>query len=74
MCVPGSKISCFSPTNFTGKQSAYVDTSCWDSLTHLEFDAAGNAIAKSLWTLKVSGLLGWASSVLKGHSQTPKHM
>ncbi|XP_006270188.3 pannexin-3 [Alligator mississippiensis] len=48
----GSKISCFSPTNFTGKQSAYVDTSCWDSLTHLEFDAAGNAIAKSLWTLK----------------------
>ncbi|XP_074832934.1 pannexin-3 [Carettochelys insculpta] len=48
----GTQISCFSPTNFTGKQSAYVDTSCWDSLVHYEFDAAGNATAKSLWTLK----------------------
>ncbi|XP_053905451.1 pannexin-3 isoform X1 [Malaclemys terrapin pileata] len=50
--VPGTQISCFSPANFTGKQSAYVDTSCWDSLIHYEFDAAGNTTAKSLWTLK----------------------
>ncbi|XP_065273115.1 pannexin-3 [Emys orbicularis] len=48
----GTQISCFSPANFTGKQSAYVDTSCWDSLIHYEFDAAGNTTAKSLWTLK----------------------
>uniref|UniRef100_A0A8C3RV09 Pannexin n=1 Tax=Chelydra serpentina TaxID=8475 RepID=A0A8C3RV09_CHESE len=48
----GTQISCFSPANFTGKQSAYVDTSCWDSLIHYEFDAAGNTTATSLWTLK----------------------
>ncbi|KFV13863.1 Pannexin-3, partial [Tauraco erythrolophus] len=43
----------FSPTNFTGKQSAYVDTACWDSLVHHGFDAEGNAVTKSLWALKV---------------------
>ncbi|NWR79215.1 PANX3 protein, partial [Centropus unirufus] len=49
----GSQISCFSPTNFTGKQSAYVDTACWDSLIHHGFDTKGHAITKSLWALKV---------------------
>ncbi|XP_010194369.2 pannexin-3 isoform X1 [Colius striatus] len=49
----GSQISCFSPTNFTGQQSAYVDTACWDSLLHHGFDSEGHAITKSLWALKV---------------------
>ncbi|NXX99308.1 PANX3 protein, partial [Centropus bengalensis] len=49
----GSQISCFSPTNFTAKQSAYVDTACWDSLVHHGFDTEGHAITKSLWALKV---------------------
>ncbi|NWX21243.1 PANX3 protein, partial [Aegotheles bennettii] len=49
----GSQISCFSPTNFTGKQAAYVDTACWDSLVHHGFDAEGHAVTKSLWALKV---------------------
>ncbi|TRZ14776.1 hypothetical protein HGM15179_012337 [Zosterops borbonicus] len=49
----GSQISCFSPTNFTGKQSAYTDTACWDSLIHHGFDAEGRAVTKSLWALKV---------------------
>ncbi|XP_051494485.1 pannexin-3 [Apus apus] len=49
----GSQISCFPPTNFTGKQSAYVDTACWDSLLHHGLDAEGHAITKSLWALKV---------------------
>ncbi|KAL2295867.1 hypothetical protein Nmel_017392, partial [Mimus melanotis] len=48
----GSQISCFSPTNFTGKQSAYTDTACWDSLIHHGFDAEGHAVTKSLWALK----------------------
>ncbi|XP_010122710.1 PREDICTED: pannexin-3, partial [Chlamydotis macqueenii] len=51
----GSQISCFSPTNFTGKQSAYVDIACWDSLLHHGFDAEGHAVTKSLWALKVRG-------------------
>ncbi|XP_010073492.1 PREDICTED: pannexin-3 [Pterocles gutturalis] len=51
--IRGSQISCFSPTNFTGKQSAYVDTACWDSLVHHGFDAEGHAVTKSLWALKV---------------------
>ncbi|KAM9217099.1 pannexin-3 [Leptosomus discolor] len=49
----GSQISCFSPTNFTAKQSAYVDAACWDSLVHHGFDAEGHAVTKSLWALKV---------------------
>uniref|UniRef100_A0A8D0G8S6 Pannexin n=1 Tax=Sphenodon punctatus TaxID=8508 RepID=A0A8D0G8S6_SPHPU len=49
----GSQISCFSPGNFTGKQSAYVDAFCWDSLIHYELDATGNSTTKSLWTIKV---------------------
>ncbi|XP_061224414.1 pannexin-3 isoform X3 [Neopsephotus bourkii] len=49
----GSQISCFSPTNFTGKQSAYVDTACWDSLVHHGLDTEGHAVTKSLWVLKV---------------------
>ncbi|XP_064490502.1 pannexin-3 isoform X1 [Pseudopipra pipra] len=53
LLTPGSQISCFSPTNFTGKQSAYADTACWDSLIHHGFDAEGHAVTKSLWALKV---------------------
>ncbi|XP_030361235.1 pannexin-3 isoform X2 [Strigops habroptila] len=49
----GSQISCFSPTNFTGKQSAYVDTACWDSLVHHGLDTEGHPATKSLWALKV---------------------
>ncbi|XP_005021150.2 pannexin-3 [Anas platyrhynchos] len=49
----GSQISCFSPSNFTGKQSAYADTACWESLLHHGFDAEGHAVTKSLWVLKV---------------------
>ncbi|XP_069644368.1 pannexin-3 isoform X2 [Haliaeetus albicilla] len=37
----------------TGKQSAYVDTACWDSLVHYGFDTEGHAVTKSLWALKV---------------------
>ncbi|XP_009955313.1 PREDICTED: pannexin-3, partial [Leptosomus discolor] len=48
-----SQISCFSPTNFTAKQSAYVDAACWDSLVHHGFDAEGHAVTKSLWALKL---------------------
>ncbi|XP_037265660.1 pannexin-3 isoform X1 [Falco rusticolus] len=53
LLTPGSQISCFSPTNFTGKQSAYVDTACWDSLIHHGFDDEGHTVTKSLWALKV---------------------
>ncbi|XP_062995150.1 pannexin-3 [Elgaria multicarinata webbii] len=49
----GSQISCFSPGNFTGKQSAYVDAVCWDSLLHYDSDAVGDSRSKSLWVLKV---------------------
>ncbi|XP_068023335.1 LOW QUALITY PROTEIN: pannexin-3 [Melanerpes formicivorus] len=48
----GSQISCFPPTNFTGKQAAYVDTACWDSLLHHGSDAEGQPFTKSLWALK----------------------
>lgn len=60
LLTPGSQISCFSPTNFTGKQSAYTDTACWDSLIHHGFDAEGRAITKSLWALKVVSKSLWA--------------
>ncbi|NXJ86852.1 PANX3 protein, partial [Trogon melanurus] len=49
----GSQISCFSPANFTGKQSAYADAACWDSLLHHGFDAEGRTVTKSLWALQV---------------------
>ncbi|KAF7242094.1 Pannexin-3 [Varanus komodoensis] len=49
----GSQISCFSPSNFTGKQSAYVDALCWDSLLHYDADATGDSRPTSLWVLKV---------------------
>ncbi|XP_030320504.1 pannexin-3 [Calypte anna] len=49
----GSQISCFPPTNFTGKQSAYVDTACWDSLLHHGLDTEGHMVTKSLWALRV---------------------
>ncbi|KFQ29326.1 Pannexin-3, partial [Merops nubicus] len=49
----GSRISCFSPTNFTGKQAAYVDAACWDTLTHHGLDAEGRPVTTSLWALKV---------------------
>uniref|UniRef100_A0A8B9SDL0 Pannexin n=1 Tax=Apteryx owenii TaxID=8824 RepID=A0A8B9SDL0_APTOW len=49
----GSQISCFAPANFTGKQAAYADAACWESLVHHGFDAQGRAVTKSLWALKV---------------------
>ncbi|NXN10698.1 PANX3 protein, partial [Indicator maculatus] len=48
----GSQVSCFPPTNFTGKQAAYVDTACWDSLLHHGSDTEGQPFTKSLWALK----------------------
>ncbi|CAB1352353.1 unnamed protein product [Coregonus sp. 'balchen'] len=29
---------CFPPNNFTARQAAYVDTHCWDTLMHHEFE------------------------------------
>nr|XP_006642335.1 PREDICTED: pannexin-3 isoform X1 [Lepisosteus oculatus] len=49
----GPQISCFPPHNFTSKQSAYVDTYCWDSLMHHEFDSSGNFEERSLWVHKM---------------------
>ncbi|XP_061448324.1 pannexin-3 [Rhineura floridana] len=49
----GSQISCFSPANFTGKQSAYIDAVCWDSLFHYDPDTLGDSRSRSLWVLKV---------------------
>lgn len=68
----GSQISCFSPSNFTGKQSAYADTACWDSLLHHGFDAEGHAVTKSLWVLKVCrwarmGPLRWCLGTTRCH-------
>lgn len=72
LLTPGSQISCFSPTNFTGKQSAYTDTACWDSLIHHGFDAEGRAVTKSLWALKVGpkSRLGAPASHLDVHSKS----
>ena len=50
----GPQISCFPPSNFTIKQASYVDTYCWDSLMHHEFDSDGNFEERSLWVHKVS--------------------
>ncbi|XP_056096163.1 uncharacterized protein LOC130075548 isoform X4 [Rhinichthys klamathensis goyatoka] len=49
----GPQISCFPPNNFTIKQAAYVDTYCWDSLMHHEFDTDGNFEERSLWVHKM---------------------
>ncbi|XP_077360770.1 pannexin-3-like isoform X1 [Festucalex cinctus] len=49
----GPQISCFPPTNFTMKQASYVDTYCWDSLMHHEFDSNGNFEERSLWVHKM---------------------
>ncbi|XP_010897380.1 pannexin-3 [Esox lucius] len=49
----GPQISCFPPNNFTAKQAAYVDTYCWDSLMHHEFDTDGNFEERSLWVHKM---------------------
>ncbi|KAJ0004175.1 hypothetical protein NQD34_010389 [Periophthalmus magnuspinnatus] len=49
----GPQISCFPPSNFTIKQAAYVDTYCWDSLMHHEFDSDGNFEERSLWVHKM---------------------
>uniref|UniRef100_A0A8C7Y3Z9 Pannexin n=1 Tax=Oryzias sinensis TaxID=183150 RepID=A0A8C7Y3Z9_9TELE len=49
----GPQISCFTPSNFTGKQASYVDTYCWDSLMHHEFDSDGNFEEQSLWVHKM---------------------
>ncbi|XP_076129775.1 pannexin-3-like isoform X1 [Alosa pseudoharengus] len=49
----GPQISCFPPNNFTAKQAAYVDTYCWDSIMHHEFDADGNFEERSLWVHKM---------------------
>nr|XP_003417537.1 pannexin-3 [Loxodonta africana] len=49
----GSPISCFSPSNFSVQQAAYVDSSCWDSLVHHEQDdKQGQYKMKSLWPHK----------------------
>lgn len=52
--LTGPQISCFTPSNFTAKQASYVDTYCWDSLMHHEFDSDGNFEEQSLWVHKVS--------------------
>ncbi|XP_023197540.1 pannexin-3 isoform X2 [Xiphophorus maculatus] len=49
----GPQISCFPPSNFTVKQADYVDTYCWDSLMHHEFDGDGNFEERSLWVHKM---------------------
>ncbi|XP_056592035.1 homeobox protein PKNOX2-like [Triplophysa dalaica] len=49
----GPQISCFPPNNFTAKQAEYVDTYCWDSLMHHEFDTDGNFEERSLWVHKM---------------------
>ncbi|XP_051973005.1 pannexin-3-like isoform X2 [Xyrauchen texanus] len=49
----GPQISCFPPNNFTAKQGAYVDSYCWDSLMHHEFDTDGNFEERSLWVHKM---------------------
>ncbi|KAJ8275946.1 hypothetical protein COCON_G00076980 [Conger conger] len=49
----GPQISCFPPNNFTAKQASYVDTYCWDSLMHHEFDTEGNFEERSLWVHKM---------------------
>uniref|UniRef100_A0A8D3CB66 Pannexin 3 n=1 Tax=Scophthalmus maximus TaxID=52904 RepID=A0A8D3CB66_SCOMX len=41
------------PSNFTMKQASYVDTYCWDSLMHHEFDSEGNFEERSLWVHKM---------------------
>ncbi|CAL8278393.1 unnamed protein product [Arctogadus glacialis] len=49
----GPQISCFPPSNFTDKQAGYVDTYCWDTLMHHEFDSQGNFEERSLWVHKM---------------------
>ncbi|XP_021479489.1 pannexin-3 isoform X2 [Oncorhynchus mykiss] len=49
----GPQISCFPPNNFTARQAAYVDTYCWDSLMHHEFDTDGKFEERSLWVHKI---------------------
>ncbi|KAG7224636.1 hypothetical protein INR49_011389, partial [Caranx melampygus] len=51
--ICGPQISCFPPSNFTVKQASYVDTYCWDSLMHHEFDSDGNFEERSLWVHKM---------------------
>ncbi|MEQ2215181.1 hypothetical protein XENOCAPTIV_028829 [Xenoophorus captivus] len=53
MDSPRPTISCFTPSNFTAKQAIYVDTYCWDSLMHHEFDGDGNFEERSLWVHKM---------------------
>ncbi|XP_004438471.1 PREDICTED: pannexin-3 [Ceratotherium simum simum] len=48
----GSPISCFSPSNFSVHQAAYVDSSCWDSLVHHKQDEFDWVKTKSLWPHK----------------------
>ncbi|NXU77797.1 PANX3 protein, partial [Oreotrochilus melanogaster] len=78
LLLPGSQISCFPPTNFTGKQSAYVDTACWDSLLHHGLDTEGHAVTKSLWALRVFpysllvvGVLMYLPSLLWRYAAAP---
>ncbi|KAG7258407.1 hypothetical protein CRUP_025920, partial [Coryphaenoides rupestris] len=47
------QITCFPPSNFTDKQAGYVDTYCWDTLMHHEFDSNGNFEERSLWVHKM---------------------
>ncbi|TKC35191.1 pannexin-3 [Monodon monoceros] len=48
----GSPMSCFCPSNFSIRQAAYVDSSCWDSLVHHKQDEPGQHRTKSLWPHK----------------------
>ncbi|XP_006892860.1 PREDICTED: pannexin-3 [Elephantulus edwardii] len=61
----GSPISCFSPSNFSVRQAAFVDSSCWDSLVHHEQDKQGHYKTKSLWPHKALpySLLGLAMAM-----------
>lgn len=79
-CVPfaGSPISCFSPSNFSVRQAAYVDSCCWDSLAHYKLDEAGQYKVKSLWPHKVrdtdlNGMASWLGSEGRVNPHTPSH-
>ncbi|GAB5577210.1 pannexin-3 [Prionailurus iriomotensis] len=58
----GPPIRCFSPSNFSIRQAAYVDGSCWDSLIHHEQDELGQNKMKSLWPHKECSWGTWRFS------------
>ncbi|XP_043936792.1 pannexin-3 [Protopterus annectens] len=70
----GSQITCLTPSNFTLKQTEYIHTYCWDSLTHHELDDHGTINEKSLWihkifpySLLVIGVLMYLPALLWGY-------